>query len=296
VNASAAAAVLVLVCGFAARFAGRRARAATSGHRVRNRLAELSVDASAQWPQRWLAAQITELELPVDATRAWLWWRAAALGLGGGGALLGGPLLGLIAVGAVAAAPVVACAVLRSRADAAYDATLATALDAVGRGVRSGGSLVQGVAEAVSSVRGAVAADIGRVASAVTRGLPFADALLEWRDQRDRASVRLAVGALVLASQTGGPPARVIEDVSAAIRTRQQVEREAHALAAQARLSAIVVGVAPIGFALVASVADKRNAQMLFGTPIGVACVVVGLSLDALGAVWMHRISASVLR
>jgi tight adherence protein B len=107
--------------------------------------------------------------------------------------------------------------------------------------------------------------------------------------------VRLAVGALVLATQTGGPPARVIEDVASAIRTRQQVAREAHALAAQARLSAIVVGVAPVGFMLVTCLTDARNSHLLFGTPLGIACVVTGLALDAVGAWWMHRMSAAVV-
>ncbi|HVT77404.1 MAG TPA: type II secretion system F family protein, partial [Acidimicrobiales bacterium] len=181
-----------------------------------------------------------------------------------------------------------------SRAEAAYDATLAAALDAAARGVRSGGSLPQAVAEAALSVRGRVARDLSRVAAGVERGRPFADALCEWRTQCDRPAVRLAVGALVLATQTGGPPARVIEDVASAIRTRQQVAREAQALAAQARLSALVVGVAPIGFMLVTCLTDSRNSHMLFGTPIGVTCVVTGLLLDAVGAFWMHRMSATV--
>ena len=116
----------------------------------------------------------------------------------------------------------------------------------------------------------------------------------DWRDARDKPSVRLTVGALVLATQTGGPPARVIEDVASAIRSRQQVAREAHALAAQARLSALVVGVAPLGFMVITCLTDPRNAHVLFGTPVGITCVVAGLGLDALGAMWMHRMSKSV--
>ena len=65
-------------------------------------------------------------------------------------------------------------------------------------------------------------------------------------------------------------------------------------MGAQARLSAIVVGVAPVGFALLTTATDKRNAHMLFGTPLGLTCVALGLGLDAIGAVWMHRISESV--
>jgi tight adherence protein B len=214
---------------------------------------------------------------------------AAALGV-----FIGGPVLGALAAVIARLAPIVVAVVQRSRTDAAYDTTLASALDAVGRSVRSGGSLPQAVTEASTSVRGTVASDLARVATAVARGRPFADAVRDWRETRDRPSVRLTVGALALATQTGGPPARVIEDVALAIRTRQQVVSEAHALAAQARLSALVIGVAPIGFMAITCLADPRNAHVLFGTPIGVTCVITGLGLDALGAVWMHRMSQSV--
>ena len=111
-----------------------------------------------------------------------------------------------------------------------------------------------------------------------------------------RVGARLRSGALALAAETGGPPARVIEEIAGALRHATAGRGEARALGAQARLSAIVVGVAPIGFALLTLRADQRNAHMLFGTPLGLVCVADGAGLDAVGAVWMHRISESVVR
>jgi tight adherence protein B len=241
-----------------------------------------------------LTRELRDLELALDARLVWRVWRSSTLLAALVGAVLIGVVFGVLTGALVAAAPVVAGVVLRSRADGAYDETLAAALDAASRSVRSGASLPQAVTEAASAVRGPVGRDLAGVAAAAERGLPFADALAVWRGERGRPSVRLAVGALVLATQTGGPPGRVIEDVASAIRVRQQVAREAHALAAQARLSAVVVGAAPLAFMLATCVTDARNAHMLFGTPIGVACVFTGLALDAVGAFWMQRMSAAV--
>lgn len=295
---------VVVACAFATAFAARRASMARRRAGVIGRVsgdASRSSDharptATALWREPPLAVvtALRHAELSLDPTRLWQWWTRALLVAALLGVLAAGPVLGLVAAAAVVAAPLVAATVLRSRVDAAYDATLAAALDAVARGVRSGGSLPLAVAEAAAGVRGRVADDFDQIAAAVARGRGFVEALDEWRRGRDRASVRLAGGALVLATQTGGPPARVIEDVAVAIRVRQQVAREAQALAAQARLSAIVVGVAPLGFMLVMCLSDSRNAHLLFGTPIGVACLVTGLMLDAVGAAWMHRMSASV--
>ena len=247
-------------------------------------------------PPRWLVAQLTELEIPVDVDDVWRWWRISSLALCAGGWGLGGAALALIAVAGAVGAPVVAVAVLRSRALASYDSDLALLLDAIGRGMRSGGSITTAIGEARVAVRGAVGVDAGRVVAGVERGQPIIRALDDWVGFRPRPSVRLAVGALALAVDTGGPPARVIEEVATALRQRRQLEGEAAALAAQARLSALVVGLAPIVFALLTCVTDRRNAHMLFGTPLGIGCVLVGLTLDAVGALWMHRISESVTR
>jgi tight adherence protein B len=246
-------------------------------------------------PPSWLVRDIEELEVPVRAQDAWRWFRAAVVSGAVVGQLLAGPVLAVIVVAIIGSAPFGVAALWRSRQVAAFDATLATALDAMARGVRSGGSLAAAIGEAAPAVRGGVARDVRRVTSSVERGQPLRHALLDWSERRPRPSVRLAVGALVLAAESGGPPARVIEEVAGALRARLQVEGEARALAAQARLSALVVGLAPIGFVALTSATDSRNAHTLFATPVGVSCLVAGLFLDVVGAVWMHRISESVL-
>jgi tight adherence protein B len=247
-------------------------------------------------PPRWFLDAVSALSLVATPVRLWRW------SLGGlacgvlAGLALAGPVLAALAAATWLGAPHGWNAFVAARRDAAYDASLATALDAMARAVRGGGSLQAAVGEAANGVGGLVGSDLHRIAASVQRGVRFEAALTAWRTERDRASVHLAVGAIALAAQTGGPPARVIEDVAASLRMRMQIENEARSLGAQARLSAIVVGVAPIGFALVACAVDSRNASLMFGTPIGVACLILGLGFDVAGAVWMHRISQTVLR
>ena len=298
---AALAGVAVVAGGVVAR---RTARRALRLARIRSLVAHLNGSPSPRvtpslsqaWrrPPTWLATQLRELQVPIDAGDVWRWWRASAIAAAIAGFLVGGPVLAALGPGMVVVAPVIAVAVQRSRTEAAYDTNLAAFLDAVGRGLRSGGSLPVAIQEASLVVRGAVAVDTQRLAANVARGQPIEEGLDVWAARRHRGSVRLTVGALGLAVATGGPPARVVEEVAVALRQRQQVESEARAMAAQARLSAIVVGLAPVGFALLTSVTDRRNAHLMFGTPIGVGCVALGIALDATGAVWMHRISESV--
>jgi tight adherence protein B len=78
--------------------------------------------------------------------------------------------------------------------------------------------------------------------------------------------------------------------VAATLRERRAVEREATALATQARSSALVIVLAPLAFAALSSLGDPRAGAFLVGTPTGLACLTAGLALDGLGAWWMHRI------
>lgn len=286
--------VIAAIALVALRAAWLRARRPDVVGRLQGRVPQRPVD-SWRRPPMFFVTRAASVELPIALDELWRWWRFAFVAGLALGWWLAGPVLAVLAVCAVIATPFVGLSWLRSRATAAYDNDLVLALDAIARGVRSGGSLSQSIAEAAASVRGQVEADVRQVGVDVGRGRTLTAALEQWATRRPRASVALAVGALALAADTGGPPARVIEEIGDALRQRLQVEAEARAMGAQARLSAVVVGLAPIGFALLASATDPKNAHVLFGTPLGLCCVVVGLGLDVVGAVWMQRISDSVV-
>jgi tight adherence protein B len=103
--------------------------------------------------------------------------------------------------------------------------------------------------------------------------------------------VRLAVAALLLGAEAGGAHARALDGVAASVRARLGVVREVRALSSQARLSALVIGGAPLAFAVLAAGADGEGARFLLRTPLGLGCLSGGLLLDAVGALWMHRLA-----
>ena len=81
--------------------------------------------------------------------------------------------------------------------------------------------------------------------------------------------------------------------MQATLRERDALAREVRALASQARTSAVVLVAAPLMFALVVGVVDDQVGRFLV-SPAGLVCVVVGLGLDAAGAVWMDRLTRDV--
>ena len=55
-------------------------------------------------------------------------------------------------------------------------------------------------------------------------------------------------------------------------------------------MSALVIGLAPIAFGVFAGSTDPRTAQFLLHTSAGLVLLVVGLTLDGLGWLWMQRL------
>jgi tight adherence protein B len=195
------------------------------------------------------------------------------------------------ALGALAAGPV-GLRVARSRRERRFAAGLPAALEQVAAELRGGGTVAAAV-ERLSASGGAVAHDLRRVHVRTQLGLPLADALAGWPAEHDVPGVRAAAGALSVAATMGGRAAEAIDGLAASLRHRLDTAAEAHALSAQARLSAVVVGAAPLGYLAFSSLVDPRSVTVLVATGVGRVCLVVGLGLEVLAALWIRRIVRS---
>lgn len=245
-------------------------------------------------PPARVAAALADADLPVPAPVAWTLW-LGALGAGSLVALVaGGPGLAGVALVAFGLGPALAVRTRRGTADARIEQALPVALEAVARSLRSGASLRQAVEEAGRATsRGgrALAAELSRVAAEAAQGASLVASLEAVAVRRPLPGVRLGVAALCLGAETGGAQARAVDGVAATVRERLAVAAELRALSSQARISALVIGLAPVGFGAFAAATDPRTAQFMLHTPAGLGLLICGLILDALGWLWMQRLS-----
>jgi tight adherence protein B len=170
-------------------------------------------------------------------------------------------------------------------------AQLPEALERLASALRSGASVPQALAEAGRNSPEPLGPELAELATAATRGRPVLDVLDGWTAAHDDQGTRLAATALALAAGIGAAPARAVDVVAATLRERLEVAGERRALATQARASATVLSAAPIGFALLLGLTDGAAARFLLRTPQGWACLVTGLGLDLVGAIWMTRLT-----
>jgi len=178
----------------------------------------------------------------------------------------------------------------RGRRSRRADRAVPILLESVARELRSGASLVGAVTVATRELEARVAsADpaVGVLATSLARGVPLSVAVPTWIGPEPSASRHLAGTALLVAGDTGGATALVIDGVADTLRDRVALEREVAALSSQARASAVLLVVAPVVVAVLAAMADERIAAFLLSTPLGWSCILLGLLLDLAGAAWM---------
>jgi tight adherence protein B len=224
------------------------------------------------------------------ATLFWTWVAAAAVAIAV--ALhVGGPGLAALVVLALLVGPFVLLSALRTRRAAKADAALPEVLEGIARSLRSGASLRLAFAE-VATAGGPLAGDLRRIATAADNGAELRGAIEGWGRARHASGVQLAVSALCLGIEAGGPQARAVDGVATTLRQRLGVAAEARALGAQARMSALVIALSPIAFCALASASDARTGRFLLHSGTGQLLLAAGVTLDAVGALWMTRLTA----
>jgi tight adherence protein B len=186
----------------------------------------------------------------------------------------------------------VALRVARSRRERRFATALPRVLEQIAAELRGGGTVGEAV-ERLARSDGPVARDLRRVVGRKRLGLGAGDALAAWPVEHDTPGTRAAAGALAVATTMGGRSADALDGLAASLRHRLDAEAEARALSAQARLSAVIVGVAPLGYVVFAGLVDPTSVTALLGTGVGRVCLVLGLGCEALATLWIRRILAS---
>jgi tight adherence protein B len=265
----------------------RRARRERIGIRLRPRPRGRSLvpDASRDRVRNALASAAVDLDVD-QAVQSWLIAVTVAALLGYG---FGGWALALAGFVIAAAAGPVSLFALRHRRERQIAAGVPDALERIASELRAGGTIGTAVG-ALSSSDSPLAGDLARVDTRLRMGASTTDALDRWARERSVAGVSAAAGALAVCATLGGRSADALDGLASSLRDRQALVAETRALSAQARMSAVVVGGAPLAYLAWSSLVDRDALHALVATEIGRVCLLVGIGLELLGALWMRRI------
>ncbi|MCB1256643.1 MAG: type II secretion system F family protein [Microthrixaceae bacterium] len=163
--------------------------------------------------------------------------------------------------------------------------------------VDSGSTLHLAFEELATAYPPPLATELASVIRDLRNGVRFDAALLAWAQRSDREDIQFLVSACRIgAIQGGGNLVSLLEGLAAAMNDEWELIAEARSLTAQARASAWVMTALPFGGLLLFSVLDRSVVAYLFGTPTGRVLLIVGLTLNTLGAVAMSALVKWALR
>ena len=159
----------------------------------------------------------------------------------------------------------------------------AAQLDALARQVRTGSSLASAVADQIDR-----SSPLGSIVDRLFAGGSLVDALSG--TVAHQPDLVLTVQALSASAHLGGPVAATLDEAAAVLRERTASRAERRAHGAQARLSARVLTIVPLLFALWSAAASQRTRDIYISTVAGGICALCGLALNLVGWQWMKRI------
>ena len=125
------------------------------------------------------------------------------------------------------------------------------------------------------------------------RWRPLGEAIGAWRGTTpaaDRAIRRLSL-VVAVAAVAGAGAADGFDSCASVLRDDASSRSERHSLGAQARASAVLMTVLPPFAAAALAAIDPRVGAVLVDSPLGWTVAAVAAALDAVGWMWLRRLS-----
>ncbi|MGZ4712194.1 MAG: type II secretion system F family protein [Acidimicrobiia bacterium] len=242
-------------------------------------------------PATWrapLERALGRARLAVEPEVALRWWALGVVCCVWCALVVAPPLTGSAALAGVAGGPLW-LRMQSGRADRAARAALPAALDLVVAHLRAGATPVDAL-RVLAERPGPLAPDFRRIVARLDLGATVEQALGAWGEERPLTGVRAAAGALTMVTIVGGSAATPLEGLAVALRDDETAAAESRALSAQARMSAVVVSLAPIAFLVFSTATDPGSTRVLVDTGVGRICLAAGLGLEALAVLWMRAL------
>ncbi len=217
---------------------------------------------------------------------------ALFLGISVLGLLIGGGslVIGIIFMAVGALGPWMFLGHKRKRRKKKFEACLPETLQLMSGSLAAGLSLAQSVDTIVREGTEPIAGEFRKVLVETRLGLSLETALQGVADRFQSKDFDWVVMAINIQRQVGGNLAELLNTVAATMREREYIRRQVAALAAEGKLSAMVLGGLPPAFLLYLLIANHDYVIVLFTRPLGILMLVGAAVILSVGIFWMSRI------
>jgi tight adherence protein B len=262
-----------------------RTRWARRGVAVVERLAE----------RRQILARVEQLleraDLPVRAGEALAFSVAAVVLFAVLAVLLApSPLLGVLMALVVGALPFTVLDTMAKRRRKKFVNQLPDTLQLLSGSLRAGYSLMQGIEAVSHEVEEPMGRELRRVTVESRLGRPVEEALEDAADRMGSSDFSWVVMAVRIQREVGGNLSELLRTVAGTMTERKRLKREVDALTAEGKISAVILGLLPVGLGAALFVLNRPYITLLFTELLGQAMLVGATVLALVGFAWMKKI------
>lgn len=217
-------------------------------------------------------------------------------GLGVVATLLGVARTGSVVIGVVcgvfaASAPIVFLVLKRGQRLSTFERQLPDALDMITRATRAGHALTAAMQLVAEEMPPPVGIEFARVVDEARMGGDLNEALDRLCRRIPLKDVRFLATIVKIQRMSGGNLAEMLERLAEVVRERFKLLSQAHALAAQQRWSAIIIGISPIAFGVAFRLMNPKYFDPLLASPHATKLIAAGLFFEIVGFVVIWRIA-----
>jgi tight adherence protein B len=155
--------------------------------------------------------------------------------------------------------------------------------------LRAGYSLLQGVEAVAQEVDEPMGSELRRVLAEARLGRTLEDSLDDMAERLNSRDFAWAVMAIRIQREVGGNLAELLSTVAETMIARERLRREVRALTAEGRISAIILGLLPVGLVLVMYSINREYMNVLLHDGFGQVLLIGAGLLAGVGFYWMKK-------
>lgn len=171
------------------------------------------------------------------------------------------------------------------------DDALGPMLQSVVDQLRVGRSLLSSLESVGPTTAEPLASIVRRIVNETRLGGSVADSLRTIAEEERNRHLEVIASAVALHTEQGGSLTEILVGVAGSIEDEDRLQRDMLTLTADARLSANVLLIMPVGALVITSLLSPGYAMPLVATPVGRTLSLIGLTLGAIGVLWLRALA-----
>ncbi len=188
------------------------------------------------------------------------------------------------------ALPLAIVSFLGSRRQRKFNEVLPDMLQLLSGTLRAGYSLMQGVEAVSQEVAEPMGKEMRRVVTEARLGRPLEDSLEGVAERMASPDFAWAVMAIRIQREVGGNLSELLMTVAETMIQRERLRRDIQALTAEGRISAVILGLLPVGLGLIIWTISPDYLSSLFDTTLGNILLALSIVAMGIGFAWMRQI------